>query len=58
MGNSEIKLLASKIVSKILKDLEGRKGVGDELESIDEDVKEELVSTLEKIAFKELSDNL
>lgn len=39
MGNAEI------IVSKIISDLRGRKGIGDEFDQIDADIQEEITQT-------------
>lgn len=46
MGVSE---LASEIVAAVLSDLGGRAGVGNELDSIDSDIKEEMTQELEEI---------
>jgi hypothetical protein len=46
--------LAENIVGKILYNLRGRAGVGDELENIDSETYDELQKTLSEIVQKEL----
>lgn len=46
--------LAENIIRKILYDLRGRAGVGDELENIDSEIYDELEKTLINIVQKEL----
>lgn len=47
--------LAKSIVRRVLHDLEGRSGVGNELEMLDDDVNRELKATLAKIVDEELN---
>lgn len=42
-----------KIVNKIVEDICDRGGIGDEWEAIDEDIREEIMQTWEKIIKKE-----
>jgi len=44
---------ATKIVKEILRELNGRKGLG--IEDLDEDIQEEIVETLEQIVIDNLT---
>ncbi len=43
--------IASKIVAEILKDLRGRKGLGDEWDQIDDEIQQEIVGRWAEIAI-------
>jgi len=44
--------VANEIVSAIVRDLSGRKGLGDEWDTIDEDIKEEIIANWEDIVIR------
>ncbi len=47
--------IAKQVVKKILSDLSGRKGLGDEWDSIDEEIQEEIAETWEAIVLAVLA---
>ena len=51
------KSIAAEIVEAILRDIEGRKGVGDELEAIDPEIYDEMFADLVDVAFSKLGNH-
>jgi len=48
-------VVASKVVDRILADLSDRAGIGNALDDIDEEVKEEMIDDLRTIVLEELA---